>query len=1199
MVFEAFFFPIGASRVTLDTSALTSNDDLQTLLSTTTSSFTSPKCPINWHFYNRERKLVFFNFQKKYHAVEKINEALYARNKSLCSMNCVTTIDLDMKKQEVSLDSGSTNAEKQILFTDLEQVSNSPNVSSLKTESSSLKTLQRKHAKEKPTNKFEPTATYYFFSRKKRNSTVMTPPMTLTPMALTAMKKSKKSTNLVKYRNILDEPRLKEPFSGCVLIRREGKRELSPRRETKTHRGVDCAVIPREHTEAQASEVKEHKSLQDLMTTSEYDKITEHLMLTLFENHKVTRNQNREVKYYINEVVKELYDVKFSQNNVHPVKILFRSLLEYWLKNTSGEQFKDAMQRVKSVHKPSNRHFTQDKILSSFLITNATKQTQFHGISDVTNDIELSNQIPTSYKLKSKPEMKAIRCHSPKRDTESFEKERRIQELERILKNTVYMCETVRSNKSKEKDIKITRKLIDNLEKLSKNSELNNSMKGPTKTGKNVETSDSSSEIPKIQETINHLISETSMPPSLAKEFLNAYLGVLLNESSKSITTSSTSGEPKKWGLSSPVCDVQTESIERRASKNITTASFGDSPIHISYTDGDQTHKTQKTNADPGEIYLKDMLEKITTVFSKVNSRKTSLNDKSTGDKKETHEMRKPVKEFPEKCLIRENYDENSVVIDLSKYDLEHVSMFSDPTLKGVMSISIKLKEKPPNSGESKRQKLCLKFCNESIAANNTGTDDWLQNLDSQSLKKIFDPDDVKKPNIYDFNSTPPKDAIELKPYLSSSETMAKAYCQILHESEHSLDLSFKSSNFFRKEYTDESDDAQPCYIVSSLKKNAIATKLPTQKKKVHVEQSGLVLGSKVRSPIQSSSCKYPVEYSVFEQPTPKIIDEKFILLLLENLTLLSKNLPSLYKDLNTVFIKLRKKHEKVVRNCGNIQGLSLLGRIYNDDFKSNDRWTQYEDIKDATDTCEVENTAASTCANLSNQKPVTDRSLSTCDLKALSKITEVQTEHISDMKMCTSVSNKSISIIEVFSKEAVSTHSIPKEFPTAERAVSVPDWHKKVPTKSVATHTMITAIINHSENVRNSALTRKKHFENVARTCRLDNKGPAAILKQELINRLTLLTPTNKISTQSQTDHVYLHRSKDVKHDTLSEFNPCNEFNVYQLSLKKKDEQKSSSMIDLVSVGSKEKSDELRTIYRCNSEPYLSGLRLSFIKKK
>ncbi|XP_028174588.1 uncharacterized protein LOC114363147 [Ostrinia furnacalis] len=1180
---------LGTSRISFATSTLTSTEDAHIPESSNSPSSQTPKAeyvvknhplknPFQWHFQNKERKLVFFNFQRRFNAVEKFSDP-HHYNRSLCSMNCFTRLNInDVRVKNVS---GSTNAEKQMHITDLE--SNSHNICTCAKKVKLIKKTETKDTKKKAyTDTTGPATTYYFFSRKKRN--------TANSLTEPPMKKSKKCTNLVKYKNMVDEPKLKEPLSKCLLLKKH--RAKSPNKDINQlfHRGVGGDVIPKEHNQVQAVEDKEHKSLQDLMSVSEYDKITEHLMISLFENHKITRNSNNnEFKYYISQVVKELYNVKFSQTDVHPVKMLFRSLLEYWLKNTSGEQFKEAMKRVKSVHKPSNRHFTQDKILSSFLLQNATKQTQFHGVSDFINDYEVADQMPTkapkSNLPKPKLEKKAIRCHSPKRDTESFEKERRIQELERILKNTVYVCETVRSNQSREKDIKITKRLIDNLEKLSKRSGLNNLNEG-------LDKSNSSSELPKIQETINHLISETSMPPDVAKELLNAYLSVLLNESSKSMThSSSQSSDDKKCNKNvPPMCEVQTESVQRKISKNITTTNFGDNANQLSNT------------ADPGEQYLKDILDKITTIFSKVGKgdpKNFDNNDKSTGDKNNVpkDELGRPVKEYHGKNLIRENYDENSVVIDLSKYDLEHISMFSDPSLKGMMSITIKLKEKPPNFGESQRQ-LSLKFCNESKNLTpQTHSDDWLQNLDNNSLKKIFEPIDVSyKQNLYDYDPNCPKDMIELKPYISSSNASSRPYCHIVHESEHSIDLSFQSSNFFKKDYPEDNEDTS-CYIVSSFKKNTVSTPLQ-KKKKVHLKHSnGLVLGPQIRSPIQSSSTKYPEEYSVFEQPTPKVIDEKFILLLLENLTLLSKNLPSLYKDLNALFLKLKKKHEKVVRNGCNIQGLSLLGRIYNDDFKPNDRGTQFDEAEfneTMNNPPKIQEVSVKTSDILLTTKNLTDESISTTVLKNDIKTEEVQTEKVqetNEVKLKISISHIGFSK-EHLGRKSKSLQNMPNQKVTTEQAVSCPVWPKKVSTKDCAMSTIIKTILDPPEP--KFSIAPAKNFENVQLVTierdfpKISNRNAVICVRKELVKGINALSPSVRVSTQSQTDKIILRHSKDVK---ANEYNACNEFKVYHVFLGAKEPlQKSNSMMDSLSV-TREQSDDLKTIYRCNSEPsFCSG---------
>lgn len=1181
-----FSFLLGTSRISFATSALTSNEDVHK--SSTFSSFENQKCqaklfhtnPIQLRFQNK--KLVFFNFQRC-NAFEKISNALYY-NRSLCSMHCFTRLKCGDLWNKCNV-SASTNAEQQIHITDLE--SNSINLGS---SPKNTKTSKKKNpeAKDSATvkaavcteTKAEPTTTY-FFSRKKRN----TPTLPSEPL----MKKSKKCTNLVKYKNMFDEPKLKEPMSQGLLIKKRYVKSQKKDVNQLYHRGVACDVIPKEHNQVQAVEDQKHKSLQDLMTVSEYDKITEHLMVSLFENHKITHNaNNREVKYYINQIVKELYDVKFSRTDVHPVKMLFRSLLEYWLKNTNGEQFKEALTRVKSVHKPSNNHFTEDKITSSIIVSKATKETQFQGVRSFIN--ETTDQLPAStYKPnlpKRQYEKKFIRCHSPKRDTESFEKERRIQELERILKNTVYVCETVRSSQSREKDIKITKKLIDNLEKLSQRSGFNN-----TNAEGGLDQSNSSSELPKIQETINHLISETSLPPDLAKEFLSAYLGILRNESSRSVTNSSSqSSDQQKRGVKEHiVCDVQTESVQRKASKNVTTNSIGDHADQMSNNEKDQKHIQ-----DPGELYLKDILDKITTIFSKVNQGDSQdfSDDKSTGDQINgpQDEFGRSVKGYPGKHLIHENYDENSVVIDLSKYNLEHISMFSDPSLKGMMSITIKLKEKPPNFGESKG-KLSLKFCNEKRNLTlRSHSDDWLQNLNSDSLKKIYEPLDLNcKTNLYDCDSNIPKDTIELKPYVSSSDATSKKYYHIVRESEHSIDLSFQSSNFFKKDYIDDNEDTS-CFIISSLKK------LPLKMKLRSSDNNGLVLGPQIRSPVQSSSTKYTNEFSVVERPSPKVIDEKFILLLLENLTLLSKNVPSMYKDINTLYLKLKKRHEKEVRSASNFQGLSLLGRIYYEDLKLNNRGTQFENAEfneSMKKPSNVQDVFVSTSTNLVKAKSLVDQSLSANFGKENSHTAEVQTDNASShkVKSRSSISNKCSKVS--ITRKSKSLHSIQNEIMTSEKAVSCTNWHNKCSRKDCAVSTVIKTILEPPVAKENFFIAPSKNFENV-KLLRLEKGFPVTKLthkkvmsiKKELAKGLAAFAPSLKISTQSQTDKVIVTHSKGV---IPAEFSACNEFNIYQVIAYAREPQKSNSMIDTLS--SRTLSDDLKTIYRCNSEPsYSSG---------
>ncbi|XP_031767909.2 uncharacterized protein LOC116413362 [Galleria mellonella] len=498
--------------------------------------------------------------------------------------------------------------------------------------------------------------------------------------------------------------------------------------------------------------------------------------------------------------------------------------------------------------------------------------------------------------------------YSPKRDTKSFERERCIQELERILKNTVYVCETIRSSQSKEKDIKITKTLINNMEKLS---DTNNLAQEPS-----LEISNSLTELP----TINNLISETSIPPDVAKEFLSSYLAILLNDSSKSITNSSSqSNNQFNINTESPICDVQVEFGQKNVSKSITATN---NEINNTNKDTYKYIKDKSESVDSGQLYLKGILDKRTTIFSKVkNDWQTIKNTKVTNNLDSTvkDELGTIIKENPEKHLIHENYDKNSVVINLSKFKLEQISMQNDSSINGTMSITIKLKEKPPNVGKSQKKHLSLKFSNDTkpLLSHNKPKC-WLNHTPNNcnSLNNIFEANNDDFKTLFDYKPNVQKDDI-LKPYSSSSDAISKHFCQIIHESVQSLDLSsFKSSKFFKKNDSEskllkDNEDPQLCYMVSALKKNNLATKFHSKKKVRLKECNGTVLNSKTNTSARIQTNKYPDKYATLDEPTPTIFNEKFVLLLLKNLTLLARNLPGLQKDLNNLYMKLRKRFEK------------------------------------------------------------------------------------------------------------------------------------------------------------------------------------------------------------------------------------------------------------------------------------------------
>ncbi|KAM3955503.1 uncharacterized protein ACR2FA_010601 [Aphomia sociella] len=1051
-----------------------------------------------------------------------LDDTVFHSHRSLCSMNCID-MDINIKKlngnKSPNVSLGSTNHEKQMHCTDLDwnsiNTSKTGSYNNSKVNYSNNKSIVKRSFLLR--NKVEPEPAYFFLSRKKQ---------TLRDNTDSPMKKSKKCTNLVKYKNMNDEPRLSRPFSKCMLLGKYRLKVLQHSKFDRCNKGITCDVISQDNDVQMIKPKIEHKSLQDTITISEYDNITEKLMLSVFQMNRNNEEYSKdEIKSYVNQVVKELYDIKLNHNDKHPVKFLFRSLLEYWLKNTNGSNFNNAKNKNE----------------------------------------------------KSKP-----LSHSPKRDTESFEKERRIQELERVLKNTVYICETVQSNQSKERDIKITKTLINNLEKLSKKSDVNKPMDNSS-----AEVSNSSTELPKIQDTINHLISETAIPPDVAKEFLNAYLNVLLNDSSKSFSTSSSSQSSDQIKTEKPICNVQTESVQKKFSKSVITGNKYSESMESIISQTNKLAKDKNESVDPGQQYLKDVLDKVTTIFSKVNNVGKNDNDTKTINNQDVimkDELGRLVEEYPEKNIIYKNYDEKSVVINLSKYDLESISMCNDPSVKGIMSITIKLKEKPLNLGEINQKYLNLKFSNDTMPVlSHANTERWLHNSASNScsVNNICEANHEDFKTLFDFNPNTQKDD-ELKPYLSTSDATSKACRRIAYESEHSLNLSFKSSKFFKNDIPEskcleDNENHQSCYIMSAFKKNNLTAKYQSKKKVRLKESNEIILNhTKINSSIIQHN-RYPESY--FDKPTPKIIDEKFILLLLENLTLLARNLPGLHKDLNKLYMKLKKRHEKDFKNCSTLQGLSFLGKIYNEEFnKTSNNDTQSKNIgSNILLSKSMDNTDIATSTINLHSDNHWDKCLSANTFEKALHNCEVQTENDCNIDEKEKVVSETepLEVKTYTTKTGLSEIRASNEhIMTVEQGCSNPNWYNLFTTNDFGVSTVIKCDLHKLQSHYLMNLKQDKEFSVSKKAKNARKQSPKT--RQDLIKQITLMSPLFKVSTQSQTDSRWVHSVKDRK--------ILNEFKIHQVTLGRHDLWKSNSENSLASV--RDRSDDLKTIYRCTSEP-------------
>lgn len=1110
-----------------------------------------PKITNKIEFYDYHNKA--FESKTNFENQREINfnNVTMHQNNSLCSMNCLSRRfdkqDFKRRKSPIlfrqrspNISLGSTDAEKHMISTDLDLHSlrsTDPEITaSLKPAIPVSYNYSKTNVDKQKLlfDKLQATHAYYFFTRKRTRCA--------SPDA--QMKRSKKSTNLVKYRNFLNEPMLKKPLSRCMLLKNCSLKTSQPLDLDKNQKPVSRNNLSgKESNEVQVAFCDNEtitKSSLDAVTLSECDNITQKLMISLF--HNKYSEKSIETKQYLKQVIRELYDVNVNCDP-HPIRELFRGLLDFWLSYNSKESVHNRNTQSQSIDRQSNKHFTRDQNISSLSVNTVNRETQFHGISDVFMQYQHRKVNTSARRISKITETKKKQppvCQSPKRDTESFEKERRIQELERILKNTVYIVDTSGKSKSKEKDIKITKTLIDNIGKLSRRSEINKSPE-PRKDNSNSSTE-------KMQETINHLISETAIPADVAKEFLSAYLDVLLHGDS-SMTNTSSQSSTRSTCKTDPKCDVVTEAITKKVSKSVTNLK----------RDCDKP----SVEIDPGQLYLKDILDKVTTIFSRV----TKVEEKSWDSDKSQHEIQVgdgkpekpkdkisvPGKDYPGNTLIYENIDENSVVIDLTKYNLEHVSVASDPNTTGLMTITIKLKEKADLS-DAKRTQLELKFSESRRLVNDAGNDDWLDYIspNDTTSNELFNKK-IPKPNSFlDFPNE-----FDLKPYLSSSDVTTKAY-HVSHESEHTLDLSFNSSNAFHKDFY-ENEDEQSCYIMS-FKNGALATKFQSKKKIKIKERNGVVISPKVES--RRALPTKPSQLTVFQRPAPRVIDEKFILLLLENLTLLSKNIPSLHKEINALYIKLKKKHEKVVKTCGNIQGVSLLGKIYNEDScTSNTREaaTQCESTSN-TNIRNTKDVSTNTSAVIITRARMTHQNLSAIDFKNV-KHTASQTEGHIEIRRDSEVMPKSLKDLSshMFIEQAITNcrHEM-----TTEHATSNPNWIKN-PTRDREVSTIIKCIID-------ANTTHNHNFY-------VENKIDKDMKKRKLQERKDFLSPLAKVSRQSQTEKkcVKVYRDRTAER----------EFKIYQLFMSRRfTDVKSNSLSDYKMEA--KLSDDLKTLYRCTSDP-------------
>lgn len=1058
---------------------------------------------------------------------------------SMCSMKCLArknqiknntkslSESVDMSDVEITIistdldDAKSLNAAARLrssfvcAYTYTEPVNNSFYVRT-GTKYSNYSNLSREHRASKKASQSskQDKLALHFFSHKQEEICDNKP----------LMKRSKKCTNLTKYK-LKAEPVLSKPLSKNMLLQSNMK--------SKVNKMTGIAMATKKSTETQATSAKRTLSLQDEMTKSEYAIITEKLIISLLgeETDKPAMEPKGHMNYYINKMIQELYEFKFYEPETHPVKVLFRCLLEYWVKNTARGGH-NTVKDVKSIARPSNDYFTKDANLSNVTINKSTKETQFE------------DKYSTKYAKRRHTNHQKYNHIKP---SDSNEKERREQQLERLLKNTVYICETTHSDQSREKDIQITKRLMDNLGKIPLYNNSNGSSNEDEKQSKE-NKSNSSAEYPMIQETVNRLISETSIPPDVAKEFLGAYLDVLMHDGQQSNRNSSSYTSTSKYsherGSNEPVCEVQTESVQKSVSKSITT---------FEIDDADKKNILGSNIVDPGQLYLKEVLDKITSLFATVKRPKQRENDKDVESGNTNfvgalqNELRIPIIDYFGKKLISENTKENSVVVDLSKYDLEQISMLNDPNINGRVSLSLMLKEKPPNFGESKAINLSFKFSNENDNRKYAVHQ-------SYSTKKVFHNQidthrSFKNPYIdYNPKVSEARDTFKVSSYMSSSDAASRNYSVLVCNSKHSVDLKFKNKHYTDNSHSDSrksaagSEEPQSCYILTNLKKSAQS--VFQTKKKVRLKEchGALVKG-------KSSKCtRRHSELVLHDDSSSKVIDENFILLLLENLCLLSQNLPSMHVDISALYMKLVKRREGEKK-----ASISLLGQIYCETESpkpSMEIGVQIDSNQiNKSNTKEKTTTTSGVCIIFEHNRTA-NKCLSANELKPSvgSILTQTSKTYKSWNKFLKSEEISATSIII----DSIEPNSLILKFCNDEVRSDVIDrFFKKNCPINAAIRNLLG--IQHSQNFRfQESKDDKEEVNNLSKP------------KQEFLEETGFTTTIKKISTKCQT--------VDIQQD-------CKLNSIY--FSQKYDVTSRSTVV----LGSKKQSEDLKTLYKCNSD--------------
>ncbi|XP_037873857.1 putative uncharacterized protein DDB_G0282133 isoform X1 [Bombyx mori] len=882
----------------------------------------------------------------------------------------------------------------------------------------------------------------YFFRKKCQNNSVM--------------RRSRKSTNLVKYRNECEEPKLRRPLGNYMLL---GEQTSERKRD-----GANRPEILDKRNEIRVN-----------TTDSKHNKIVDRLVDFVFKD----TGKERDLRTNISKIIKEVLE-KDCDKTKYPVKAMFRTLIEFWLDSVDVKQCKETIKISKSTNTKS-KSSTRDVNLSGIGIGYKSHATQF-GFGDLVHEFK-SNKF--SRKGANEKNISPV-FHSPIRDTDSYEKERRIQELERPLNNTIYVCDTVRS-KSRERDIKITKTLIDNLNNKTNLSDYN-------------DTSNSSNEIPKIQYTIKKLISEASVPAEIAEDFLNAYLGVL--EDSLNTTDSSINFSVSE---TAPACDVLTEEVVKKVSKSISACEM--SPAN----------RVSNLEGNNSSHYVKDVLNRVAMIFSKQkeNEREWSSKDKETDEKQEV--LQDTMKELARENLCK-TVNEQSVVIDLSKYDLDQILTSTDSDKAADVTITIKLKSK---NIESTRRHLSLRFSNDKKYKN-----DKLNSKTNNGSSEMFREFNRNNSNRY---INEPVVHLEDGKRIYSSDATSKAY--LSGHSERSFCMtSDKRKNIESNAEINRSYNETPCYMMSDIPKNYKKLKTSDHRCENDVSKSNDYSSEIIQNCVN------------LEKTNKSVVNEEFVLLILGDLCKLTQGLPSLHKEIHGIHSKLKNKYYETIQNDITTE-LSFLDKIY----KENNFDTKQGIFH------------LNTTNNISNCFGKINQSLNTVPNMS------IQFGHVTE---------KIPDIVPIDNKHSKASNC------DNEKATNIP-----INLNIYKVNNLKSNEIETGESLFKRTQTKTQHNKNVISEFIETTDRCTSNVK---INTENEFSKTGDINKYDRIETVNSKmRNEKGKLNKMKKKYPDSDLKVYKIYYSKNYNTKGSSSTTDLNFNKKD-SDDLKTIYRCPSEPSL-----------